>query len=109
MAYLYLAVAIIAEVIATSALKASAEFSRLYPSLVVVVGYGLAFYFMTLALRTIPVGITYAIWSGVGIVLITIAGAVLYREIPDIPAIIGMGLIISGVLVIHIFSKTISH
>lgn len=109
MAYLYLAVAIIAEVIATSALKASAEFSRLYPSLVVVVGYGLAFYFMTLALRTIPVGITYAIWSGFGIVLITIAGALLYREIPDIPAIIGMGLIISGVLVIHIFSKTISH
>lgn len=109
MAYLYLAIAIIAEVVATSALKASDEFSRLYPSLVVVAGYGLAFYFMTLALRTIPVGITYAIWSGVGIVLITIAGAYLYKQIPDTPAIIGMGLIISGVLVIHVFSNAINH
>ncbi|WP_063370450.1 DMT family transporter [Sedimenticola thiotaurini] len=109
MAYLYLTVAIIAEVIATSALKASAEFTRLYPTLLVVVGYGLAFYFLTLALRTIPIGITYAIWSGFGIVLITIAGTFLYREIPDVPAMIGMGLIIAGVLVIHIFSKTISH
>ena len=68
-----------------------------------------AFYFMTLALRTIPVGITYAIWSGVGIVLITIAGAYLYKQIPDTPAIIGMGLIISGVLVIHVFSNAINH
>lgn len=109
MAYLYLAIAIIAEVVATSALKASDEFSRLYPSLVVVAGYSLAFYFMTLALRTIPVGITYAIWSGVGIVLITIAGAYLYKQIPDTPAIIGMGLIVSGVLVIHLFSGTIKH
>lgn len=109
MAYIYLAIAIIAEVVATSALKASDEFSRLYPSLVVITGYGLAFYFMTLALRTIPVGVTYAIWSGVGIVMITIAGAYLYEQIPDTPAIIGMGLIISGVLVIHLFSKTIDH
>lgn len=109
MAYIYLAIAIIAEVVATSALKASDEFSRLYPSLVVIAGYGLAFYFMTLALRTIPVGVTYAIWSGVGIVMITIVGAYLYRQIPDTPAIIGMGLIISGVLVIHLFSKTIDH
>ncbi|PLX63550.1 multidrug efflux SMR transporter [Sedimenticola selenatireducens] len=109
MAYIYLAIAIIAEVVATSALKASAEFSKLYPSLVVIVGYGFAFYFMTLVLRTIPVGITYAIWSGAGIVMITIAGALLYKQIPDIPAIIGMGLIISGVGVIHIFSGTIGH
>ena len=109
MAYLYLAIAIIAEVIGTSALKASREFTNLVPSLIVIVGYGVAFYFMTLALRTIPVGITYAIWSGVGIVLIVIAGMFLYREIPDLPAIIGMGLIIAGVAVIHMFSKTVGH
>lgn len=109
MAYLYLTIAIIAEVIATSALKASKEFTSLIPSLIVLIGYGLAFYFMTLALRTIPVGITYAIWAGIGIVLITIAGIFLYREIPDIPALIGMALIISGVVVIHIFSKTVGH
>ena len=109
MAYLYLTIAILAEVIGTSALKASKEFTNLVPSLVVVAGYGVAFYFMTLALRSIPIGITYAVWSGVGIVLITIAGVFLYKEIPDLPAIIGMGLIIAGVAVIHVFSKTVSH
>ncbi|HFQ89947.1 MAG TPA: multidrug efflux SMR transporter [Desulfobulbus sp.] len=109
MAYLYLAVAIIAEVVATSALKASAEFSRLMPSLMVVVGYGVAFYFMTLTLRTIPLGITYAIWSGLGMVLVTIAGALLYKQIPDMPAIIGMCLIVSGVVVINIFSTAVHH
>ncbi|MCF6281869.1 MAG: multidrug efflux SMR transporter [Candidatus Polarisedimenticolaceae bacterium] len=109
MAYIYLAIAIIAEVVATSALKASAEFTKLYPSLLVVAGYCVAFYFMTLVLRTIPIGITYAVWSGVGIVLIAIVGALLYKQIPDTPAIIGMGLIISGVVVIHVFSKTVSH
>ena len=109
MAYIYLAIAVIAEVVGTSALKASAEFTKLYPSLLVVVGYCVAFYFMTLVLRTIPIGITYAVWSGVGIVLIAIVGALLYKQIPDIPAIIGMGLIISGVVVIHVFSKTVSH
>jgi len=109
MAYLYLAIAILAEVIGTSALKASREFTNLIPSLIVVAGYGLAFYFMTLALRSIPLGITYAVWSGIGIVLITIAGVFLYKEIPDLPAIIGMGLIISGVAVIHVFSRTVGH
>ncbi|MFQ5345274.1 MAG: DMT family transporter [Mariprofundus sp.] len=109
MAYLYLAIAIIAEVVATSALKASEEFTRLLPSLIVVIGYGAAFYFMTLVLRTIPIGITYAIWSGIGIVLVAVIGAFLYKQVPDIPAIIGMGLIISGVVVIHVFSKTVSH
>jgi len=108
MAYLYLAMAIIAEVAATSALKASAEFTKLGPSLIVVIGYGVAFYFMTLVLRTIPVGITYAIWSGVGIVLVAVVGALVYKQTPDVPAVIGMGLIISGVVVIHVFSKTIS-
>jgi small multidrug resistance pump len=109
MAYVYLAVAIIAEVAATSALKASAEFTKLVPSIIVVAGYGIAFYFMTLVLRTIPIGITYAVWSGLGIVLVTIVGIFLYKQIPDTPAIIGMTLIVSGVAVIHIFSKTISH
>jgi small multidrug resistance pump len=109
MAYLYLAIAILAEVIATSALKASEEFTNLAPSLIVVAGYVVAFYFMTLALRSIPIGITYAVWSGIGIVLLAIVGAFLYKEIPDLPAIIGMGLIVSGVAVIHVFSKTVSH
>ena len=109
MAYLYLAIAILAEVIGTSALKASKEFTNLLPSLIVVVGYGIAFYFMSLALRTIPIGVTYAIWSGIGIVLIAIAGIFMYKEIPDLPAIIGMGLIIVGIVIIHVFSKTVGH
>ena len=108
MPYLYLAIAIIVEVIATSALKASAEFTKLIPSIVVIGGYCLSFYFMTLVLRTIPIGITYAIWSGLGIVLVTIASIFLYKQIPDTPAIIGMSLIISGVIVIHLYSKTIN-
>jgi len=108
MAYLYLAIAIIAEVTATSALKASEEFTKLLPSTIVVVGYGVAFYFLTLVLRTIPISITYAVWSGLGIVLVAIIGAVLYKQVPDIPAIIGMGLIILGVVVIRLFSKTVS-
>lgn len=109
MTYLFLAIAILAEVAATSALKASEEFTRLVPSIIVVLGYGVAFYFLTLVLRVLPIGITYAIWAGVGIILVAVAGFVLYRQIPDIPAIIGMGLIVSGVVVIHLFSKTISH
>lgn len=109
MAYLYLAIAIVAEVTATSALKASAEFTRLWPSVVVVVGYSAAFYFMTLVLRTIPVGITYAIWSGVGIVLVAVVGALLYKQVPDLPAMVGMALIVAGVAVIHLFSNTVVH
>ena len=109
MAYLYLALAIFAEMVATSALKASEEFTKLIPSIVVLVGYGVAFYFMTLVLRTIPIGITYAVWSGVGIILIAVIGAIFYKEVPDLPAIIGMGLIIAGVAMIHLFSNTVSH
>jgi len=109
MTYLYLTVAIVAEVVATSALKASAEFTRLWPSLVVVAGYAIAFYCMTLVLRVLPVGVTYAIWSGVGIVLVALIGALLYRQTPDLPAIIGMGMIVAGVVVIHLFSKTVGH
>lgn len=109
MAYLYLAFAILAEVIGTSFLKASEEFSKLIPSVIVVVSYLVSFYLMTLVLRTIPVGITYAIWSGLGIVLVAIIAAIMYKQIPDLASIIGMSLIIAGVLVIHLFSKNIGH
>jgi small multidrug resistance pump len=109
MSYLYLALAIVAEVVATSALKASAEFTRLYPSLLVVIGYALAFYLLTLALRTIAVGTAYAIWAGVGVVLVAITGAIIYKQIPDLAAIIGMTLIVSGVVIIHLFSSTVQH
>mgnify|MGYP002713225449 CR=1 FL=1 len=109
MAYLFLAIAIIAEVIATSALKASDEFTRLIPSMIVVVGYGVAFYFMTLVIRTIPLGVTYAVWSGLGIVLISAVAYFYYKQSLDLPAIIGIGLIVSGVIVIHVFSNTAGH
>ncbi len=109
MGYLYLAIAIIAEVIATSALKSSEQFSRLIPSTIVVVGYATAFYFLSLVLKTIPVGVAYAIWAGLGIVLVAIIGAVFFKQIPDTPAILGMLLIITGVVVINVFSNTISH
>jgi len=109
MAYVYLAIAIIAEVVATSSLKASAEFTQLLPSILVVVGYSAAFYFMMLTLRTIPVGITYAIWSGLGIVLVAAVAAIWYKQTPDLPAMLGMGLIIAGVVVIQLFSKTVQH
>lgn len=107
--YVLLAIAIVAEVIATSALRASEGFSRWLPAVVVVAGYGIAFYCLSLTLRSIPVGIVYAIWSGVGIVLITLVAVVLYRQIPDLPAIIGLGLIISGVVVLNLFSKMQAH
>ena len=109
MAYFYLALAIVAEVAATSALKASDEFTKLVPSLIVIAGYGVAFYLLALVLRAIPLGITYAVWAGLGIVLVAVVGAILYRQIPDFPAIIGMGLIVAGVVVINVFSKTTGH
>jgi small multidrug resistance pump len=104
-----LAIAIVAEVIGTTALKASNEFTRLVPSLIVVAGYGTAFYFMALSMRVLPVGIMYAIWSGMGIVLVSIIGWVVYRQVLDMPAIIGMGLIIAGAIVINVFSKSVVH
>ena len=106
---MYLALAILTETIATSALKATEEFTKLLPSIVVFIGYGLSFYFMTYVLRYFPIGITYAVWSGVGIVFIASVGAIVYKEIPDLPAIIGMVFIIVGVIVIHLFSKTVNH
>ncbi len=105
MGYVYLAVAIVAEVIGTSALKASDGFTHFWPSVLVVLGYGAAFYFLALVLKTIPVGVAYAIWAGAGIALIAIVGAVLFRQVPDLPAIIGMALIVCGVVVIQLFSN----
>ncbi|GGC23171.1 DMT family transporter [Pseudoduganella buxea] len=107
--WLFLAIAIISETIATSALKASEGFSRALPSTVVVVGYGIAFYFLSLTLRTIPVGVAYAVWSGAGIVLIALAGWLVYGQKLDLPALVGMGLIIAGVIVMNVFSKTTGH
>ncbi|WP_425435480.1 DMT family transporter [Paraburkholderia ribeironis] len=104
-----LGIAIVAEVIATSAMRASEGFSRLLPSVIVVLGYGIAFYCLSLTLKSIPVGIVYAVWSGAGIVLITLVAVVLYRQIPDVPAIIGLGLIIAGVTVLNMFSKMQAH
>ena len=107
--WLAIAIAIVAEVMATTALKASQEFTRLWPSLLVILGYGTAFYFMTISLRVLPVGIMYAIWSGVGIVLISLLGWLVYRQTLDEPAMVGMGLIISGVIVINVFSSSVRH
>jgi small multidrug resistance pump len=107
MPFIYLAIAIVAEVIGTSALKASNGFTALLPSLVVMAGYSVSFYFLSLALRAIPVGVAYAIWSGVGIVLISAIAWVVYRQALDFAAILGIGLIIAGVVVIQLFSSTV--
>ncbi|MGN6086531.1 DMT family transporter [Trinickia sp.] len=107
--YLWLAIAIVAEVIGTSALRASEGFTRLAPALVVVAGYGLAFYCLSMTLKSMPVGIVYAIWSGVGIVLITLVAMVLYRQIPDLPAVAGLSLIVAGVVVLNLFSNMQAH
>ena len=107
--YLFLAIAIIAEVMATSALKASENFTQLWPSLLTVTGYAVAFFCLSLTLRTMPVGIAYAIWSGVGIVLISAIGWIAFGQKLDLPAIIGLALIIAGVLVVNLFSRTVGH
>ncbi|KAG8153087.1 QacE family quaternary ammonium compound efflux SMR transporter [Burkholderia stabilis] len=107
--YAWLAIAIVAEVIGTSALRAADGFTRFWPSSLVVVGYGIAFYCLSLTLRTMPVGIIYAVWSGAGIVLITLVAMLLYRQVPDLPAVIGLGLIIAGVVVLNLFSKMQAH
>ncbi len=109
MGNLYLAAAILAEVIATSALNASAGFSRLWPSLVTVLGYCIAFYLLSLTLRTIPVGVAYAVWSGVGVILIALIGVFWFRQSLDLPAVVGMALIVAGVLVLNLFSRATVH
>jgi small multidrug resistance pump len=107
MSYLYLAIAIIAEVAGTAALKSSEGFSNVLPSIVVVVGYGTAFYFLSLVLKTIPVGIAYAIWSGAGLVLISLVGLAVFGQKLDLPAIAGIGLIITGIVIMNVFSSSV--
>jgi len=109
MIYAYLMIAIAFEVLATSALKMTDGFTRLWPSVATVFGYALCFYFLSLTLRVIPVGVVYAIWSGAGILLITAIGWFYFRQALDLPAILGIGLIAAGVLVINLFSKTVAH
>ncbi len=107
--WLYLGVAIVSEVVATSALKAAEGFTRPLPSLVVAVGYGIAFYCLSVVLRTLPVGVTYAIWSGVGVALVALVGWLVYGQSLDLAAILGLALIVAGVLVLNLFSKTVAH
>ena len=105
MGYLYLFIAIVGEVIATTYLKSTNNFTEFIPTTYVVIGYGTAFYFMMLAMKTIPIAITYSIWAGIGISAITILGALKYKEIPDMLAILGLLLIILGVIILVFFSK----
>lgn len=105
--WLYLGTAIVAEVIGTSALKASDGFTRLWPSVIVVVGYACAFWLLALTLRSIPVGVAYAIWAGLGIVLIALVGVVLFGQKLDAGAVIGMSLIVAGVVVMNVFSDVV--
>lgn len=109
MIYFYLLLAIIAEVIATSALKSAEGFSKLYPSLLVIAGYTVSFYLLSMILQQLPLGITYAVWAGLGIVLVAVSGAIFYGQMPDLPAIIGISFIITGVVIIHLFSQTGGH
>lgn len=109
MKWMYLFIAILAEVVGTSALKAAEGFTKWLPSLIVIVGYGVAFYFLSVSLKSIPMGIGYAIWSGVGIVLISLIGYLVYKQSLDLPAIIGIALILIGVLVIQLFSSAAAH
>lgn len=103
--YAWLGIAIVCEVIATTALKASDGFTRLVPSIITSAGYGVAFYCMSQSMKTVPVGIGYAIWSGIGIVLITLLAWVVFKQKLDLPAVLGMGMILAGVLVINLYSK----
>lgn len=109
MIYLYLITAIVFEVIGTAALQASEQFTRPKPLILTAFGYVTAFYFLSLVLRTMPVGVAYAIWSGLGVVLITLVGLVWFGQRLDVPAVLGLGLIIAGVVVINLFSKTVVH
>ena len=108
-AWITLGIAIVAEVVGTTALKASDGFTRLWPSAVVVLGYAISFYCLSLVLRSIPVGVTYAVWSGLGIVLISLVAYLVYGQRIDLAGLIGMGLIIAGVLVLNLFSRSAPH
>ena len=106
MSFLYLIIAIVSEVIATSAMKASDGFSQLSASIITVIGYAIAIYFLSLTMKTIPVGITYALWSGAGIILVSLVGFFYYKQHLDLAAIIGLVFMIIGILIIHLFSKS---
>lgn len=107
--YLWLVLAIVAETIGTTALQASQQFTRPLPSLLVVGAYGTAFYLLSLVLKVMPVGVVYAVWSGLGVVSIAIIGRVVFGQRLDAPALLGIALILAGVLTIHLFSKTAGH
>lgn len=107
--YLFLAAAIVAEVIATSALARTENFTRFWPTVITVVGYALSFWLLSFPIRVLPTGIVYAVWSGAGIVLITMVAWFLFDQKLDLPALIGLGLIITGVIVINVFSKSVAH
>lgn len=109
MIYIFLVIAIVAEVIATSAMAKSDGFTRLWPSLISVFGYGMAFYLLSVVTRTMPVGIVYAIWSGAGIVLVAAAGWLFFGQKLDLAATVGMAMIVAGVLIINLLSKSVSH
>jgi len=109
MPYLYLVLAVVAETIGTSALQASQQFTRLWPSVTVVVAYAVSFYLLSLTLRFMPVGVVYALWSGLGIVLIALIGYAVFGQRLDAPAVIGMALILAGIVVIQLFSSVTPH
>ncbi|WP_372615099.1 DMT family transporter [Aquicoccus sp.] len=109
LAYIYLVIAILTETIGTTALQASQQFSRLAPSIIVVLAYGTSFWFMALALKFMPVGLVYAIWSGLGIVFIAMIGFVVFQQRLDLPAVLGIGMIVAGIVVIQLFSNTNTH
>jgi len=106
MHWLYLAIAILSEVVATSLLKAADGFTRWVPSVIVIAGYACSFFFLSLTLRVIPLGIAYAVWSGVGLALVSLVGWVVYKQTLDLPALIGIGLIVAGILVLNLFSDS---
>ena len=107
--YLYLAIAIAAEVVATTSMKALDGFNKPLPLLLVIVGYAISFWMLSLVVKTIPVGVAYAVWAGLGIVLVSIAAVFLYQQRLDLPAMLGMGLIVAGVVVIQLFSQSVGH
>lgn len=107
--WLFLFAAILSEVTATSSLKASAGFTKVIPSVIVVVGYGLSFYFLSLVLKAIPIGIAYAVWAGLGIVLLALVGWIFFGQTLDSPALIGIALILAGVIIMNVFSKAVAH
>ncbi|MDF1716388.1 MAG: SMR family transporter [Antarcticimicrobium sp.] len=107
--YIYLILAVAAETVGTTALQASQQFSRLMPSLLAVAGYAVAFYFLALTLKAMPVGIVYAMWSGLGIVFIALIGFIAFGQRLDLPAVLGLAMIIGGIAVINLFSGSTTH